>query len=78
MSALDTIDAAPPDATTGSPTPTYVLTISCPDRPGIVFTVSEFLVIHACTIIESQQFNDRRTRTFFMRVQFEAVSGENA
>ena len=75
MSAPQTVGAAAPDATTAPTAPEYVLTISCPDRPGIVYTVSEFLVVHDCNIIESQQFDDRRTRTFFMRVQFEAVSG---
>ena len=73
MSAQAAVSAAA--ATDPSSTHTYILTISSPDGPGIVYTVSEFLVVHDCNIIESQQFNDRRTDTFFMRVQFEAVSG---
>jgi formyltetrahydrofolate deformylase len=47
-----------------------VLTLSCPDVPGIVFGVSKFLVDHQCNIVQSQQFDDRDTGTFFMRVQF--------
>jgi formyltetrahydrofolate deformylase len=52
--------------------PEYVLTIACPDRPGIVYAVSSFLVQHSCNILESQQFDDREQDRFFMRVHFEA------
>ena len=52
----------------------YVLTVSCPDRPGIVHAVSSFLVQHAGDILRSQQHDDRDTGRFFMRVQF-AVPG---
>ena len=48
-----------------------VLTLSCPDRPGIVHAVSKFLVDHDCNIVESQQYDDREVGTFFMRVRFE-------
>jgi formyltetrahydrofolate deformylase len=51
--------------------PEYVLTIACPDRPGIVFAVSSFLVQHSGNILESQQFDDRLEDRFFMRVHFE-------
>ncbi|MFP5347089.1 MAG: formyltetrahydrofolate deformylase [Actinomycetes bacterium] len=51
--------------------PEYVLTIACPDRPGIVFAVSGFLVKHSGNILESQQFDDRLSGRFFMRVRFE-------
>lgn len=51
-----------------------VLTVSCPDRPGIVHAVSRFLVEHDCNIVQSQQFGDRGTGRFFMRVQFEQGS----
>jgi formyltetrahydrofolate deformylase len=55
--------------TTG-PTDEYILTLSCPDVPGIVFAVSKFLVDQRCNITQSQQFDDRESGTFFMRVQF--------
>jgi formyltetrahydrofolate deformylase len=56
------------------PAPTgYVLTLSCPDRPGIVFALTEFLLLHDCTIVECQQFIDRDAEKFFIRIQFEAV-----
>ena len=48
----------------------YVLTLSCPDRPGIVHAVSGFLVEHGANIVESQQFGDRLTERFFMRIAF--------
>ncbi|MEO9137725.1 MAG: formyltetrahydrofolate deformylase [Jatrophihabitans sp.] len=51
--------------------PEYVLTIDCPDRPGIVFAVSSFLVHSSGNILESQQYYDRLEGRFFMRVQFE-------
>jgi formyltetrahydrofolate deformylase len=51
--------------------PEYVLTIVCPDRPGIVFSVTSFLVHCTANILESQQFDDRIEDRFFMRVHFE-------
>ncbi|MFG3137646.1 formyltetrahydrofolate deformylase [Streptomyces sp. NPDC048211] len=53
--------------------PRYVLTLKCPDRPGIVHAVSAFLLGNGCTIVESQQFGEHREGTFFMRVEFEAL-----
>ena len=50
-----------------------VLTLSCPDVPGIVYAVSKFLVENSCNIVESQQYDDREVDTFFLRVQFEAT-----
>jgi formyltetrahydrofolate deformylase len=48
----------------------FVLTLSCPDRPGVVAAVSGLLARLGCNIIESQQFGDRLAGRFFMRVQF--------
>ncbi len=50
----------------------YVLTISCPDKQGIVHAVSSYLFITGCNIEDSQQFGDRDTGLFFMRVHFSA------
>jgi formyltetrahydrofolate deformylase len=50
----------------------YVLTLSCPDRRGIVHGVSSFLVVTGCNILDSQQFGDKDTGLFFMRVHFAA------
>jgi formyltetrahydrofolate deformylase len=49
----------------------FVLILSCPDRPGIVHAVSGFLVARGGNILESQQFGDRQTNRFFMRIAFE-------
>jgi formyltetrahydrofolate deformylase len=48
----------------------YVLTLSCPDRPGIVYAVSSFLVQHSANILASQQYGESPDGRFFMRVQF--------
>ncbi|MEP7025287.1 MAG: formyltetrahydrofolate deformylase [Actinomycetota bacterium] len=53
----------------------YVLTLSCPDRPGIVAAVSSLLARRGGNIVESQQFGDQATCRFFMRVQFTVGSG---
>ncbi len=49
----------------------FVLTLSCPDRPGIVHAVTTFLMRHGGNIMESQQFGDQRGGRFFMRIDFE-------
>ena len=49
---------------------TYVLTISCQDRPGIVHAVSGFLFERDGNIEEAAQYNDHATGLFFMRVAF--------
>ena len=48
----------------------YVLTLSCPDRKGIVHAVSGFLLQSGGNIEEAAQYNDPDTGLFFMRVQF--------
>ncbi|GAA3118191.1 formyltetrahydrofolate deformylase [Planomonospora alba] len=55
----------------------YVLTLSCPDRPGVVAAVSGLLAGHGCNITESQQFGDPDSKRFFMRVQFSAPVSED-
>jgi formyltetrahydrofolate deformylase len=52
-----------------------VLTLSCPDRPGIVAAVSAFLFGNGQNILDAQQFSDIETGHFFMRVVSGAVSG---
>ena len=53
-----------------TPASTYVLTLSCPDRLGLVHAVSGFLLERSGNIEEAAQFNDHDTGLFFMRVQF--------
>ncbi|WP_136519269.1 formyltetrahydrofolate deformylase [Cellulomonas telluris] len=47
----------------------WVLTLSCPDRPGIVAAVAGLLAEHGGNITESQQFGDELSGLFHMRVQ---------
>jgi formyltetrahydrofolate deformylase len=45
-----------------------VLTLSCPDRVGVVYGVTGFLAAHDANIVESQEYGDPDTGRFFMRV----------
>lgn len=56
----------------------FVLTLSCPDRPGIVHAVSGFLVERGANIVESQQFGDRLSDRFFMRLAFVTEAAADA
>ena len=47
-----------------------VLTLSCPNRKGIVHAVTGALLEVDADITESQQFDSPDTGTFFMRVEF--------
>lgn len=52
-----------------------ILTLACPDRPGITARVTGFLFERGCNILDAQQFNDRAGNgggdRFFMRVVFD-------
>ncbi|HWU32163.1 MAG TPA: formyltetrahydrofolate deformylase, partial [Marmoricola sp.] len=54
----------------------FVLTLTCPEAPGIVFAVSKFVMEHGGNISASHQFDDRLTDTFFMRVQFRVADSD--
>ena len=58
-----------------APTRSYVLTLSCPDAPGIVAAVTRVLFEQGGNIDESQQFGDPRTGRFFMRIRFSVGAG---
>jgi formyltetrahydrofolate deformylase len=51
--------------------PDYILTLSCPDRTGIVYRVSGLLFESGCNILDAQQFGDEETKRFFLRVHFD-------
>ena len=51
------------------------LSLSCDDKPGLVATVAGFLAGNGGNIVDAQQFDDRLTNRFFMRVVFE-LDGE--
>lgn len=48
----------------------YILTLSCPDQPGIVHAVTGLLFQHHSNIEAAAQFSDKETGLFFMRVAF--------
>jgi len=48
----------------------HILTLSCPDRPGIVHSVTGVLAKNNLNILDSQQFSDPASKKFFMRVHF--------
>ena len=50
----------------------WVLTIVCPDKPGIVHAVTGAIVAAQGNITESQQFSSDDTGRFFMRLQIES------
>jgi len=58
--------------------PQFVLSLSCPDRPGIVAAVSSLLFDNGQNILDAQQFNDVETGRFFMRVVFTGAGNEHA
>jgi len=48
----------------------FVLTLTCPDRPGIVRDVSTFIAENDGNIMDSAQFGDPETELFCMRIHF--------
>ncbi len=54
--------------------PDYILTLSCPDRTGIVYRVSGLLFEAGCNILDAQQFGDEESGRFFLRVHFDMVA----
>ncbi|WP_026380693.1 formyltetrahydrofolate deformylase [Afifella pfennigii] len=54
----------------------FILTLSCPNRPGIVAAVATALVSNGYDILEAQQFDDSETGHFFMRVLFKPAVEE--
>ena len=50
--------------------PTAVLLLSCPDRPGLVAAVAEFVFRHGGNILHAEQHTDTDEQIFFQRVEF--------
>ena len=48
----------------------HILTLSCPNRPGIVARTASLIFEHGGDIAEAAQFDDSETGRFFMRVVF--------
>jgi formyltetrahydrofolate deformylase len=56
----------------------FILTLSCPNRPGIVAAVSTHLAECGGDILEAQQFDDEENHRFFMRVEFQLFDEQRA
>jgi len=55
--------------------PSYLLTLSCPNQPGIVARISAELFAHGGDIREAHQFDASETGRFFTRVGFTLPKG---
>jgi formyltetrahydrofolate deformylase len=53
----------------------FILTLSCPDQPGIVARVTAELFAQGGNIVEAHQFDDPETGRFFARIVFSLASG---
>jgi formyltetrahydrofolate deformylase len=50
---------------------TAVLLLSCPDQPGIVAAVADFVYRHGGNILDAQQHTDETDGIFFQRIEFD-------
>ncbi len=57
------------DAPVGSPT--AILLLSCPDQPGVVAAVADFVWRNGGNIVHAEQHTDATDSVFFQRVEFE-------
>ena len=57
--------------------PDSILTLSCPDRTGIVYRVSGLLFELGCNILDAQQFGDEESGRFFLRVHFDRAAAQS-
>lgn len=53
----------------------FILTVSCPDKRGIVANVSRYLFETGCNIIDSAQYGDPDNGRFFLRISFASETG---
>lgn len=68
--SINTASSQPEALETTMTENSFVFTLSCEDRPGIVASVSAELYGIGANIAESNQFWDRQTNRFFMRIAF--------
>lgn len=54
----------------------YILTLSCPDRQGLVHAVSGFVLEHGGNMEEIAQFSDLESGLFFMRIDFTTAQAD--
>lgn len=57
---------------------TYILTLQCPDRPGIMAATTDWLFRQGANIADSASFHDHATNIFFTRNVFVLEDGNPA
>lgn len=50
----------------------FVLTVVCPAKRGIIAAISTFLAKNTCNIVNSSQFDDPLSKKFFCRIGFDS------
>ncbi|WP_309977010.1 formyltetrahydrofolate deformylase [Arthrobacter oryzae] len=70
------VEATAARSAPGSRTAEFVLTLACPERPGIVRAVTTFLADRGFDIVEHQQFDDHISGKLYLRTAFKR-SGTN-
>ncbi|MBQ4279959.1 MAG: formyltetrahydrofolate deformylase [Rikenellaceae bacterium] len=65
---METKQIAAPDT---PKSPTAILLMHCPDRQGILATVTRLINVHGGNIVYLDQYVDREAGVFFMRVEWE-------
>jgi formyltetrahydrofolate deformylase len=58
--------------------PSAILLISCPDRKGLVATVSDYIYKHGGNILHTDEHTDAAAQWFLMRVEFDPTEFEVA
>ena len=48
----------------------YLLSLSCPDRTGLIYAVTRWLLENGCNVLDSDTYKDPFRERFFMRVHF--------
>ncbi|MGI9579061.1 MAG: formyltetrahydrofolate deformylase [Microthrixaceae bacterium] len=51
--------------------PTAILLLSCPDQPGVVAAVADFVWRNGGNIVDAEQHTDHTDHVFFQRIEFE-------
>ena len=74
----ETPNSPEPAAVEPGATAEHVLTVDCAESPGIVHSVSGFLLDHGCDILDIKQYGDKGQRHFFMRVHFSSGSSSDS
>lgn len=65
----------PANLTSTGTAASFILTLACDDRPGIVAAVTTELAAIGGNIVESNQFRDVESNCFFMRIAFTGPVG---